>query len=47
MQWIFFCQPSRKAQGDNYSAFAIFTNPQEANQAFENAKGNQDKVHTI
>ncbi|RDX87641.1 Small RNA degrading nuclease 3, partial [Mucuna pruriens] len=35
---------SRKGQGEkNYSAFAIFKNPQEADDAYENVQGNQLK----
>ncbi|KAH9712085.1 Small RNA degrading nuclease 3 [Citrus sinensis] len=33
----------KRIRGDNYAAFAIFSSPQEANQAFENVKGNQSK----
>ncbi|CAL8164836.1 unnamed protein product [Prunus armeniaca] len=36
-------QPSVKAQGDKYSAFAIFKNPQEADQAYEKVQGNKEK----
>ncbi|KAL5821743.1 hypothetical protein ACOSQ3_023625 [Xanthoceras sorbifolium] len=36
-------KPSKKAQGENYCAIAIFSNPQEADQAFENVNGNQEK----
>ncbi|KAH9663731.1 Small RNA degrading nuclease 3 [Citrus sinensis] len=33
----------KRIRGDNYAAFAIFSSSQEANQAFENVKGNQCK----
>lgn len=37
-------QPNKKAGGDKYSAFAIFKNQQEANQAFESINGDKEKV---
>ncbi|TQE12129.1 hypothetical protein C1H46_002199 [Malus baccata] len=36
-------QPSVKVQGDKYSAFAIFTSPQEAHQAYEKVQGGREK----
>ncbi|XP_061339974.1 small RNA degrading nuclease 3-like [Gastrolobium bilobum] len=36
-------KPSRKGQGEKYSALAIFKNPQEANDAYENVQGSQLK----
>ncbi|XP_022741598.1 small RNA degrading nuclease 1-like [Durio zibethinus] len=36
-------KPSKKVQGRHYSAFAVFNSPQEANQAFENVDGNEEK----
>ncbi|XP_027334795.1 small RNA degrading nuclease 1-like [Abrus precatorius] len=36
-------KPSRKGQGQNYSALVIFKNPQEAHNAFVNVKGIQQK----
>ncbi|KAL8238119.1 hypothetical protein R6Q59_019200 [Mikania micrantha] len=36
-------KPSKKAGGDNYSAFAVFKNKQEADEAFEGLFGDQDK----
>ncbi|GAV63999.1 RNase_T domain-containing protein [Cephalotus follicularis] len=36
-------KPSTKAQGDKYSAFAIFKDPQQAKQAFENVEGTIEK----
>ncbi|TKY55676.1 Small RNA degrading nuclease 3 [Spatholobus suberectus] len=38
-------KPSRKGQGENYSALAIFKNPQAAHDAYENVQGSQLKVH--
>lgn len=37
-------QPNKKAGGDKYSAFAIYKNQREANQAFESINGNKEKV---
>ncbi|OIV94737.1 hypothetical protein TanjilG_06200 [Lupinus angustifolius] len=34
---------SKKGRGEKYSAFAIFKNPQEALQAYENVQGNPEK----
>jgi RNA exonuclease 1 len=34
---------NKRAGGDKYSAFAIFKNQQEANQAFESVNGNKEK----
>ncbi|KAA8547150.1 hypothetical protein F0562_003584 [Nyssa sinensis] len=34
---------NKKARGEKYSALAIFKNQQEADQAFENVNGNQEK----
>ncbi|KAK7250993.1 hypothetical protein RIF29_33836 [Crotalaria pallida] len=34
-------KPSRNSKGKNYSAFAIFKNPQEAHDAYENLRGSE------
>lgn len=39
-------QPSKREQGDKYSAYAIYKNSQEAQLAYEDIKGIQKKVHT-
>ncbi|KAL2333503.1 hypothetical protein Fmac_014716 [Flemingia macrophylla] len=36
-------KPSRKGQGEHYTALAIFKNPQEADAAYENVQGSQLK----
>ncbi|EOX91536.1 hypothetical protein QUC31_003156 [Theobroma cacao] len=36
-------KPSKKAQGRHYAVFAVFNSPQEANRAFENIEGNEEK----
>ncbi|KAK7401771.1 hypothetical protein VNO78_13523 [Psophocarpus tetragonolobus] len=36
-------KPSRKGQGENYSALAVFKTPQEADDAYENVRGSQLK----
>ncbi|KAL4376186.1 hypothetical protein GQ457_02G008040 [Hibiscus cannabinus] len=36
-------KPSKKLQGHHYSAFAVFNTPQEANQAYENIEGDEEK----
>ncbi|XVE87068.1 hypothetical protein DITRI_Ditri18aG0086600 [Diplodiscus trichospermus] len=36
-------KPFKKAQARHYSAFAVFNSPQEADQAFENIEGNEEK----
>ncbi|CAJ1964491.1 unnamed protein product [Sphenostylis stenocarpa] len=36
-------QPSKKGQGRHYSALAVFKNPQEADDAYENVQGSQLK----
>lgn len=40
-----FLQPTSKGTRDKYSAFAIFKNSEEAQQAYENVEGRQEKVH--
>lgn len=42
-----FQQPSKKPQGDKYSVYVVYKNSQEAQQAYEDVKGNQEKVHII
>lgn len=43
--WLIFQQPPKKGQGgDIYSAFAVFKNPKEAQQAFEQIEGSPDEV---
>ncbi|KAG5528616.1 hypothetical protein RHGRI_029338 [Rhododendron griersonianum] len=37
-------KPNKKAGGDKYSAFAIYKNQREANQAFESINGNKEKL---
>lgn len=42
---LIFQQPPKKGQGgDIYSALAIFKNPKEAQQAFEEIEGSADEV---
>ncbi|KAG4121884.1 hypothetical protein ERO13_D11G232800v2 [Gossypium hirsutum] len=36
-------KPTKKLQGRHYSAIAVFSSPQEANQAYENMEGNEEK----
>ncbi|MBA0845278.1 hypothetical protein Goarm_005790 [Gossypium armourianum] len=36
--------PTKKLQGRHYSAIAVFRSPQEANQAYENMEGNEEKA---
>ncbi|MBA0576847.1 hypothetical protein Golob_024004 [Gossypium lobatum] len=43
--WKIVCrQPTKKLQGRHYSAIAVFSSPQEANQAYENMEGNEEKA---
>ncbi|XP_015865911.2 small RNA degrading nuclease 3 isoform X6 [Ziziphus jujuba] len=37
------CKPSKKPQGDKYSVYVVYKNSQEAQQAYEDVKGNQEK----
>lgn len=41
---IFFWQPSKRQEGQYYSAIVVFNSPEEANQAFENIAGELGKV---
>ncbi|KAK8606871.1 hypothetical protein V6N13_052624 [Hibiscus sabdariffa] len=36
-------KPSKKLQGQHYSAFAVFNSPPEANRAYENMEGDEEK----
>ncbi|TYJ11002.1 hypothetical protein E1A91_A11G246000v1 [Gossypium mustelinum] len=36
-------KPTKKLQGRHYSAIAVFNSPQEANQAYENMEGDEEK----
>ncbi|XP_048335468.1 small RNA degrading nuclease 3 isoform X5 [Ziziphus jujuba] len=36
-------KPSKKPQGDKYSVYVVYKNSQEAQQAYEDVKGNQEK----
>ncbi|KAA3473379.1 small RNA degrading nuclease 1-like [Gossypium australe] len=45
--WKIVCrQPTKKLQGRHYSAIAVFNSPQEANQAYENMEGDEEKAST-
>ncbi|PPR88367.1 hypothetical protein GOBAR_AA32325 [Gossypium barbadense] len=41
---VFCSKPTKKLQGRHYSAIAVFNSPQEANQAYENMEGDEEKA---
>lgn len=44
---LFFWQPNLRGRGHMHSAYAVFKDPKDAQEAFDNIEGQEEKVYTF